>query len=289
MDYVRTHQKDIRSNHLSGLYDAIGRGDLFGIAIGSKILLPTSFTGGPRYMYSHYLDALLICRSLENPQFFITFTCNVYWPEIKRYWAQYPELTLADRPDIVCRVFEQKVKDFVRFLREVETFREVTGVLYIIEFQKRGLPHCHTLLSVDPKNKIETIEQVDQCILAELLDPKEYPFRNKIVSDMMIHGPCGGANSNPPCMQKGCTSPLDIRTINNQLLSTYHAASEALGLLGNDKENSVKDSGLPNPLIHLLEDLKNKLLMEEKNYKRGLLMQEKIDLVLMLNTDQRRI
>ncbi|GKA90433.1 DNA helicase [Tanacetum coccineum] len=63
MDYAHTHQNDIRSDHLSGLYDAIGRGDLFETASGSKIILPTSFTGGPRYMYSHYLNALAIFRS----------------------------------------------------------------------------------------------------------------------------------------------------------------------------------------------------------------------------------
>ncbi|GJS64775.1 putative ribonuclease H-like domain-containing protein [Tanacetum coccineum] len=34
------------------------------------------------------------------------------------------------------------------------------------------------------------------------------------------------------CHQKGCKSPLDVRTINNQLLPTYLGACEALGLLG---------------------------------------------------------
>ncbi|GKD66318.1 DNA helicase [Tanacetum coccineum] len=96
-----------------GLYGVVSRGDRKGIAVDSKIILPRTFTGRPRYMYCHYLDALTICRSLGNPQFFITFTCNVKWPKIKRYMAQYPELTPADRADVVCRVFEQKVKDFV--------------------------------------------------------------------------------------------------------------------------------------------------------------------------------
>ncbi|GJU69444.1 DNA helicase [Tanacetum coccineum] len=62
-----------------------------------------SFIGGPQYMYAHYLDALAICRKLGNPRFFITFTCNVKWPEIRRYMVDYPELTASDRPDIVCR------------------------------------------------------------------------------------------------------------------------------------------------------------------------------------------
>lgn len=58
----------------TGLYDAVSRGDCDGSDAGSRIILPSSFTGGPRYMYSHYLDALAICRKLGNPQFFITFT-----------------------------------------------------------------------------------------------------------------------------------------------------------------------------------------------------------------------
>lgn len=70
-------------------------------------------------MYSHYLDALAICRVLGNPRFFITFTCNVKWPEIQRYMAQFPHLTTAD---IVCRVFEQKVKSFVKFMKQRRTF-----------------------------------------------------------------------------------------------------------------------------------------------------------------------
>ncbi|GJX76142.1 hypothetical protein Tco_0322953 [Tanacetum coccineum] len=78
----------------------------------------------------------------------------------------------------------------------------INEVLYAIEFQKRGLPHCHTLLWDDPKDKIETTEQIDQYISAELLDPKEDPVENKIMSDMMMHGPCSGANSNALCMQK---------------------------------------------------------------------------------------
>lgn len=86
-----------------------------------------SFTGGPRYMYSHYLDALAICRVRGNPQFFITFTCNVKWPEIKRCMNKYLELTPADKPDIVDRVFEMKVQKFVRLLKENKTFGYITA------------------------------------------------------------------------------------------------------------------------------------------------------------------
>ncbi|GJV79046.1 DNA helicase [Tanacetum coccineum] len=127
LDYIRKHQDDLRSDYLSGLYDAVSRGDREGIAAGSKIMLPRTFIGGPRYMYNHYLDALATCLSLGNPQFFITFTCNVKWPEIKRYMSQYPKPIPTDRVDIVCRIFEQKVKDFVKFPKEVKTFGYVTA------------------------------------------------------------------------------------------------------------------------------------------------------------------
>ncbi|GJV37176.1 DNA helicase [Tanacetum coccineum] len=48
IDYYRTHQNDIRKEYMSGVYDAISRGDHEGSTIGSQIILPMSFTGGPR-------------------------------------------------------------------------------------------------------------------------------------------------------------------------------------------------------------------------------------------------
>ena len=78
-------------------------------------------------MYSHYLDALAICRVLGNPQFFITFTCNVKWPEIKRYMRSHPDLSPADRADIVDRVFEQKVHDFIGVLKDGSIFGPSAG------------------------------------------------------------------------------------------------------------------------------------------------------------------
>ncbi|GKE09649.1 DNA helicase, partial [Tanacetum coccineum] len=63
---------------------------------------------------------------LGNLQFFITFTYNVNWPEIKRFMAQYPELTASDRADVVCPVFEQKIQSFVTFLKEERIFGNVT-------------------------------------------------------------------------------------------------------------------------------------------------------------------
>ncbi|GJY51976.1 DNA helicase [Tanacetum coccineum] len=143
------------------LKSANGVGERDGYEVGGRIILPMSFTGGLRYMYAHYLDALAIFRKLGNPQFFITFTCNVKWPEIKRFMSEYPHLTASDRADVVCRVFEQKIQALVAFLKEERIFGNVTGVLYTVKFQKRGLPHSHTLLWVDSASRIRIAEEVD--------------------------------------------------------------------------------------------------------------------------------
>ncbi|GJV76883.1 DNA helicase [Tanacetum coccineum] len=218
MDYYRTHQSDIRKDYLAGVYDAISRGDREGRFIGSKIILPMSFTGGPRYMYSHYLDALAICRALGNPQFFVTFTCNVNWPEIKRHMQDYPEVLPGDRADVVVRVFHQKVQNFCKFLKDRRLFGTVTGLLYTIEFQKRGLPHCHTLLWIDEKDKIQCAEDIDRYISAELPDPIEDPEGYRIISEMMIHGPCGPLETTAPCMKENKCSKKFPKRYNE---STY--------------------------------------------------------------------
>ena len=70
-----------------------------------------------------------------------------------------------------------------------------------MEFQKRGLPHCHTLVWISSADKIQDAQDIDRYISAELPDPVSDPQGYKIVSDMMIHGPCGSANLNAPCME----------------------------------------------------------------------------------------
>ncbi|GJU29198.1 DNA helicase [Tanacetum coccineum] len=215
LDYIRKNQANLRSDYLLGLYDVVSRGDREGIEVGSMIMLPSTFIGGPRYMYNHYLDALAIYRSLGNPQFFITFTSNVKWPEIKRYMLQYPGLTPSDRADIVCRIFQQKVNDFLRFLKDVRP------LAMSLQFQKRGLPHCHTLLWVDSKTKIQSATQIDEYISAEIPDPTEDPTGYKVVTELMMHGPCGSANLGVACMQNGpCNKNFPKKFNQNTFIDT---------------------------------------------------------------------
>nr|GFA44052.1 DNA helicase [Tanacetum cinerariifolium] len=74
-------------------------------------------------------------------------------------------------------------------------------VLYTIEFQKRGLPHCHTLLWVDSSSQIRNTTQIDEYISVEIPDPMEDPRGYKVVTELMMHGPCGVANSSASCTE----------------------------------------------------------------------------------------
>ena len=91
--------------------------------------------------------------------------------------------------------------------KNLTSFYVITiAVLYTIEFQKRGLPHCHTLLWLKSSHKIQSPEDVDKFISAELPDRTTDPEAYTVVTEMMMHGPCGAANPKAPCMAEGvCT------------------------------------------------------------------------------------
>lgn len=74
--------------------------------------------------------------------------------------------------------------------------------MYVIEYQKRGLPHAHILLWLHEESKIKEAEDIDKIISAELPNPEEDSIGYSSVAEFMVHGPCGNANMNSPCMNK---------------------------------------------------------------------------------------
>jgi hypothetical protein len=82
LNYLRRNQKKLRADLYQGLQDALEAGDTDTTTLGTRIVLPSSFTGGPRFMVQLYQDAMAICRSFGLPSYFITFTCNPNWPYI---------------------------------------------------------------------------------------------------------------------------------------------------------------------------------------------------------------
>ena len=58
--------------------------------------------------------------------------------------------------------------------------------LYSIEWQKRGLPHCHLLLWLSADHRI-TPDKIDDVICAEIPDPSVNLKLHQIVMFNMVH------------------------------------------------------------------------------------------------------
>lgn len=73
--YQCNNQSDFRVALYSGLDDALRVGDNPG-DVGRRVVLASTFVGGPRYNVQQYQDAMAIVRKLDKPDLFVTFTCN---------------------------------------------------------------------------------------------------------------------------------------------------------------------------------------------------------------------
>ncbi|XP_051160511.1 uncharacterized protein LOC127290984 [Leptopilina boulardi] len=189
-NFCRNNQSTLRAESYKGLIDHLQRrADESNSEVGKIVILPSSFTGSPRNMLQNYQDAMAIVRKFGKPDLFITMTCNPNWREIQENLL--PHQTAADRPDIVSRVFNIKKNEVINVIVKEKLFGEILAYVYVVEYQKRGLPHMHLLVNLKQNNKITTSEIVDKYISAEIPDPSENPVLHDIVMRNMIHGPCG--------------------------------------------------------------------------------------------------
>lgn len=76
LHWYRMNQSTIRCDVLRGLQEAVYSGENQQSAVGKRVVLPSSFTGGPQYMFNNYQDAMAICKKFGYPDLFITITCN---------------------------------------------------------------------------------------------------------------------------------------------------------------------------------------------------------------------
>ena len=63
---------------------------------------------------------------------------------------------------------------------------KVISYIYVIEFQKRGLPHCHILLILDENDKPRTTDDYDKIVCAELPDKNKHPILYETISRFNI-------------------------------------------------------------------------------------------------------
>ncbi|SGY34025.1 BQ5605_C002g01580 [Microbotryum silenes-dioicae] len=142
--------------------------------------------------HSTVQDAMAIIRVFGALDIFITMTCNPAWSEIVN--ALLPGQTASDRPDIVTWVFHGKLEallaDVLGVRRAPGVFGKVIAYVYVVEFQKRGLPHAHILLIMDPEDKPKTNDDYDKIVTAGIPDPDKFPALFETITNCMLHRRC---------------------------------------------------------------------------------------------------
>jgi hypothetical protein len=174
---------------------------------GQHIILPSTHIGSDQNMLQLYQDSMAICRAFCKPDIFLTMTANPNWIEIQDAVLKEPTVggrrqSAVDQPDIVVRVFEGKKKALLKEIKD-GLFGKVAAMVHTIEFQKRGLPHMHLLIFLDPADKIQDASDVDSIVSAQIPDPVAHPVLHNIITQHMVHGPCGDDDPNAKCMVDG--------------------------------------------------------------------------------------
>jgi hypothetical protein len=207
LDWIRNNQRQLKAESYKGLADAVSVNE--GTEAGKYFVLPSTYVGGPRWYLQQYQDAMARVRTFGKPSLFITMTCNPKWPEFKASMPDWQQRISnpMERPDLVARVFELKVKELIKLLIKDEIFGKVVSYTYTMEWQKRLLPHVHLLLILDSSDAIRDTDGIDGTVCAEIPDPEVHPELHSIVKSSMIHTPCGPFNPFTPCMEDGvCTA-----------------------------------------------------------------------------------
>ncbi|XP_076947968.1 uncharacterized protein LOC143620067 [Bidens hawaiensis] len=68
-----------------------------------------------------------------------------------------------------------------------DIFVNKVGAVYMVEFQKRGLPHTYICLFMQKEDKLPNVEHVDPYISAEIPNKNEDPELYNLVAELMMH------------------------------------------------------------------------------------------------------
>ncbi|CAM9911239.1 unnamed protein product [Ectocarpus sp. 13 AM-2016] len=130
---------------------------------------------------------------MGSPTIMVTFTANPASPEIQENLL--PGQIGMDRPDLVNRVFKVKLKHLLADLKSPSIFGKCQYMMYVIEYQARGVVHAHI---ISPEQKGEE----DDWIWTNLPDLSiaNGELRRKVLV-YMVHKKCGIFNPSAQCMK----------------------------------------------------------------------------------------
>jgi hypothetical protein len=146
------NQNTIWGEVYSGLADAVAANINASFeSLSQRIILPSSFSESTHQMQHLLQDALAINRFFKGADLFLTMTANPAWPEIQN--ELLPGQTAADHPDLVVCTFYAKQKQLIKDIED-GIFGKALAYVFVIEFQKCGLPHMHCIIFLDQDAKI---------------------------------------------------------------------------------------------------------------------------------------
>ncbi|KAG6732517.1 hypothetical protein I3842_01G182300 [Carya illinoinensis] len=170
LDYFRSKQHEIRSDVYQGIVDSLSVGETCASNIGKRIILPSSFIGGPRDMRKRYMEAMALVQRFGKPDIFLTMTCNPNWEEILEQLNPHEEV--QNRPHLIARIFRAKLEELKIDLFKREIF---------------GLPHVHFLIILQKDWRIYAPETFDEIVLAEIPNKTKNLHLYKVVLRHMMH------------------------------------------------------------------------------------------------------
>ena len=226
MDFVVFNQKQMCSDRYNNVTELMNKKAIEeDLPLGRKIILPSSIQGTPRWQNEQYQDAMTIVSRMHGSDLFVTMTCNPNWPEIVD--NLFPGQVSTFRPELITRSFNIRKNALIDDIVKGGIFGRHIGHVDVIEFQMRGLPHMHLIMSLHSDDKLRYPCDIDKIIMAQIPDRAVHPELYDIVVRNMVHGPCGHYNPNAPCMENGkCTKHypkefLEVTTLNEDGYPNY--------------------------------------------------------------------
>ena len=131
--------------------------------------------------YKKFEDIMAFVGQYGKPHLWIIHTLNVGCDDVRD--PLRPGEQPWDRPDILVRVFHIRNKALLDEIIKDRIFGEVEAYTSVIEFQKRGAPHSHSLIWL--KDFDLTVGNIDGMISAEIPPEGDPGTPERILHDLV--------------------------------------------------------------------------------------------------------
>ncbi|KAA6387270.1 MAG: putative ATP-dependent DNA helicase PIF1 [Streblomastix strix] len=168
LNWVKIHQYTLRVKTYKGLRDYINR-----------LMIQEGVLSGERFVLQIKEFVLL--------DLLIIFTSNPRWDEIISIIG---DDSPANHPNIVSKILIIMQQELLDDIVKHHILGKVSCYCYGIEFQKRGLPHAHILITFQQEDKLNTTNKIDNIISAEIPSIEQDSELQNAVLKHMVHREC---------------------------------------------------------------------------------------------------